>query len=256
MRLERSLAAAVLAIGLTLALAPGQLEAQNIAQVWTVKPAAGASTGFESAFRDHMEWRKANGETWNWITYEVVTGPNRGDYIVRSGDHTWADFDEYEAGFGPKGGFSFGATVMPLVASATMTITATDATKLRLPDDMAEYNLFRVITWNLKPGRERAFNKAVDQYHEAITEADAPTYYAFVNPVAGAAGPSVTGVFFEKNWAGFAGDDPTMEEMMIEKYGEDGFAEIVEQISSSMVSSESQVIRVRWDLSIVLDDGM
>ncbi|MFV1988871.1 MAG: hypothetical protein ACC682_16485 [Gemmatimonadota bacterium] len=254
MRLVRPLAAAVLAIGLT--LATGRLEAQNIAQVWTLKPVAGSGAAFESAFRDHIEWRKANGETWNWITYEVVTGPNQGDFVVRSGAHMWADFDEYDAGFGPKGGLAFGATVLPLTASASMTITATDATKRRLPDDMAEYNLFSVVTWNLKPGGGRAFNEAVDKYHEAITEADADAYYAFATPFAGATGPSITGVFFEKNWAGFAADDPTMEEMMTEKYGEDGFAEIVEQLNSSIVSSESQVIRVRWDLSIVLDDGM
>ncbi len=144
MRLVRPLAAAVLVIGLT--LAPGQLQAQNIAQVWTVKPVAGSGAGFESALRDHIAWRKANGETWNWTTYQVVTGPNQGDYVIRSGDHTWADFDEYDAGFGPKGGLAFGAMVLPLTASASMTITATDATKLRLPDDMAEYNLFTVVT--------------------------------------------------------------------------------------------------------------
>ena len=254
MRLVRPLAAAVLAISLT--LAPGQLEAQNLAQTWTLKPALGSGAAFESALRDHIEWRKANGETWNWTTYQVVTGPNQGDYVVRSGGHTWADFDEYDAGFGPVGGLAYNATVLPLTASASMTITASDTTRMRLPDDLDEYNLLNVVTWTLVPGREGAFNEAIDKYHAAITEVDAPMYYVFINPVAGSTGPSMTLVIFEKNWAGFAEEDPTMNEIMTEKYGEDGFAEIVEQITSSIVSEETQIARLRRDLSIVLDGGM
>ena len=254
MRLVRPLAAAVIAIGLT--LAPSLLEAQNLAQVWTLKPAMGSVAAFESAFRDHVEWRKANGETWNWTTYQVVTGPDQGDYVIRSGDHTWADFDDYDAGFGPEGGFAYGATVMPLTASASMVITNSDTTKMRLPDDLDEYNMLNVVTWMLKPGHEVAFNEAIDKYVTAITEADAPIYYVFINPVAGSIGPSITAVIFEKNWAGFEEGDPSMNELMTEKYGEDGFAEIVEQLTSSIVSEETQIVRRRPDLSIVLDGGM
>ena len=254
MRLVRPLAAAVLTIGLT--LTQGQLEAQNIAQTWTLVPAPGSSAAFESALKDHMDWRRANGETFSWTMYQVVTGPNQGQYVARSGSHEWADFDDYDAGFGPEGGFNYQATLGPLTASASMTISATDTTKVRLPEDIDEYNLLNVITWTLKPGGGQAFREAVDKYHAAITEADAPLYYVFVNPIAGTTGPSITGVFLQKNWAGFAPTDPTMGEIMTEKYGEDGLAEIQEQINSAVVSSESQIVRRRPDLSIVLDEGM
>ncbi len=254
MRLVRPLAWAILAIGLT--LAPGQLRAQNLAQVWTLKPTPGSGAGFEAALRQHMEWRKANGETWNWTMYQIVTGPNQGDYVARSGGHTWADFDAYDAGFGPEGGLNYGATVSPLTASASMTVSITDTTKARLPEDVDEYNLLNVITWTLVPGRGRAFREVVDKYHAAITEADAPFYYVFVNPIAGSTGPSITGVFFEKNWAGFAPSDPTLAEIMTEKYGEEEFEAIQEQLNSSVVSTETQILRRRQDLSIVLDDGM
>ncbi len=66
----------------------------------------------------------------------------------------------------------------------------------------------------------------------------------------------MTSVFFEKNWAGFAEEGTSLDEIMTEKYGEDGFAEIVEQLNSSIVSTETQIVRLRRDLSIVLDDGM
>ena len=254
MRLRRLTAGAILALGLT--LAPGQLTAQNIAQVWTLKPAPGPVADFEAALKQHIEWRVANGETWNWNTYQIVTGPNQGDYVVRSGGHAWTDFDEYDAGFGPEGGVNYGATVLGLTESASMTVSAEDTTKTRLPEDLDEYNLFNVITWTLAPGGGAAFNEAVDKYHAAITEADAPLYYVFVNPIAGTTGPSITGVFFEKNWAGFGPSDPTMGDIMTAKYGEDGFAAIQEQLNSAIVSSESQILRIRRDLSIVLGDGM
>jgi len=253
MRLVRPLAVAILAIILT--ATPGHLRGQNVAQVWTLVPATGSEAAFEAAFKDHIAWRKANGETWNWDTYQIVTGPNQGQWVVRSGGHEWSDFDDYDAGFGPEGGFTYQATVGQLTASASMTISVGDTTRSRLPDDPDEYNLFNVITWNLKPGSELAFNEAVSKYTEAIAEADLPLYYAIVNPRAGSVGPSVVGVFFEKNWAGFGSDDG-VDEVMIEKYGQEGFAEVVEQLSSSIVSNESQIIRIRRDLSIVLDGGM
>ena len=151
---------------------------------------------------------------------------------------------------------NYQATVGPLTASASMTIGATDTTKVRLPEDMDEYNLLNVVTWRLKPGGDRAFNEAIDKYHAAITEADAPIYYVFINPVAGTIGPSITAVIFQKNWAGFAASDPTMADIMTEKYGEDGFEAIQEQLNSAVVSSESQIVRLRRDLSLILDDEM
>ena len=48
---------------------------------------------FEMAIKEHIAWRKANGETWQWDVYQVAVGPNVGDYGIRSANHTYADID-------------------------------------------------------------------------------------------------------------------------------------------------------------------
>jgi hypothetical protein len=202
-----------------------------------------------------MDWRLANGETWAWNVYEVLTGPDVGSFVVRSPNHSWADWDAYDAGFGPEGGMGYGAWVAPLTQSVAHRIEATDTTKVRLPDDMDAYNLFQVITWHLKPGSDGAFNEAVGKYHAAITEADYPMYYVFLNNVAGAEdGPAVVGVFLSENWAAFGeGDDGDLEALLLEKYGEEGLMEIGEQFQNSIEAISAQIVRIRRDLSIAPD---
>ena len=66
----------------------------------TVFPGQGAQ--FEAAYKSHVQWHVDNDDDWYWHTWQIENGENMGQYIVRTGDHEWADFDgreEYGANF-------------------------------------------------------------------------------------------------------------------------------------------------------------
>ncbi len=53
----------------------------------------------------------------------MEVGENLGQFGIRSAGHSWADFDAYDAGFGPEGLVHWNATVAPLVESISSAIT-------------------------------------------------------------------------------------------------------------------------------------
>ncbi len=237
-------------LGFCLALFTESAQSQNLAMVYRVTPKSGSGAGFETAFRQHMEWRKANNDPWVWETYQVAVGQDLGTYFVRSGDHTWADIDAYEQSeLETRAGPHFEATVGLLVESASFVINATDTTKVRMPADITSLNLFWVETYNLKPDQVQAFNEAVDKFHQAIVQHDAPLYYVFTSLVVGGTGPRISVVIFAENWAGFAGPDQSFEELMTATYGAEGAMELFQQFGGSYTSMETAVLRLRRDLS-------
>lgn len=222
----------------------------SLAQLYTVKPKAGMEIGFQTALKQHAEWRAQNKDPWSWTTYEVVQGENLGSFVIRSGDHSWADFDTYDAGFGPVGNVQFQATVAPLVESTTASISTLDTAHVRLPDDMSKMTLLQVVTYYLKPDQGQRFNEVVGKFHSAIVKTDYPAYYAFVNQVAGSVGPAVTLVLPFENWAAFEEPDKPMAAMLAEVYGKKEAAKMSEEFSNCFTRIETSVLRVRPDLSV------
>ncbi|MFQ5704605.1 MAG: hypothetical protein ACE5HT_11345 [Gemmatimonadales bacterium] len=223
----------------------------SLAQLYTVKPKADMAAGFQTALQQHVKWRAQNKDPWNWTTYEVVQGENLGSFVIRSGDHTWADFDAYDADFGPKGRVQYLASVAPLVESITASISALDTAHVRLPDDLSKITLLQVVTYYLKPDQGQRFNEVVGKFHSAIVKTDYPVYYAFVNQIAGGVGPAVTLVLPYENWAAFEGPDKPMAAMLAEVYGKKEAAKMSEEFSNCFTHVETSVLRFRPDLSVI-----
>ncbi len=238
-----------LLLGFCLALFVESAQAQTIALTYTITPKAGSGAGFETAFKQHMEWRAENGDPWVWEIYQVATGDNLGAYIARSSGHTWADIDAYEASdFQPGAEAHFGATVEPLMASVSSTIGVMDPNISRLPADLSTANLFQVTTYNIKPGQEFAFNAAVAKFHDVISKNDYPFYYVLSTPATGP-GPRATLVAIVDNWAGFADPDERFIKFMTEQLGEDGVQELFAEFGNTITSYRSEIVRLRRDLS-------
>ncbi len=226
-------------------------QANNIARIYVLTPKSGMAAEFETALGQHAEWRREHGDPWTWIVHQVTAGANLGDYVIRSGDHSWSDFDAYDAGFGPEGSVHFNATVDPLMESVSSFITASDTTNVRWPDDPNSINLLQVRRYDLKPGQRPTFFQAINKYHQAIVQTNYPFHYAFANLVSGGPGPAVTVVFPYENWAAFQGPEQTPFQLMVEVYGQEEATAIFEQFFSTFTGTENWVIRVRWDLSVI-----
>lgn len=254
MRNTKCLLYCVLAFCLALVVQPAQ--SQVIDVVYTVTPNSGNPAAFEAAFKAHIEWRKANGDTWFWEVYDVATG-EFGKYYIRSGDHSWADMDAYESGdFNAAANAHWMSTVQPTVESLSSSISVMNEDIVRLPDDPSALRLFQVTEFHLKSGHEEEFLSGIQKFHEVIVEEDIPFYYVMSRLVTGGIGPTMTFVGLSNNWAGFAAadGDAAMGAAMAEKYGAEEAAEVLKQVLSAVSWSESQIFRLRLDLSML--DGM
>lgn len=227
-------------------------QSNNMARLFFVKVKTGEGADFAAALKKHSEWRKQQGDPWTWIVYQVVNGKNLGDYVIRSGDHSWSDFDDYEE-FSIKGAPEFYKAVGSHIKSVSSMITAGDTVNVDWPENPADVNLLSVITFNLKPGQVPAFRQAVNKYHTAIQENNRETYYSFAWNVNGAKGPSATLVIPYKNWADMQGPEESMREFMMRVLGEEDAQKLYEDFNSTFTSSESMIVRVRMDLSVIPD---
>ena len=225
-------------------------QANNIARIYFVDVKTGHGPEFEAALKEHVQWRKQAGDPWTWIVHQVVNGENLGDFVIRSGDHTWADLDSY-AEFLAKGGEEFNKTVLPHVESISSAITSVDTTNINWYPNNDDVNLISVTTYRLKPGSGQAFTQAVNKIHKAIMENQYETYYAFEWNVNGPAGLAVSLILPCKNWAEMQGPDEALPAFLARVMGPETAQKVFEEFAGTYHSRESLVVQVRRDLSVI-----
>lgn len=236
---------------LCMSLMAGGVSAQeNLAQRYEFTPKPGMSSAAVTAMRAHAEWRVQNGDPWSWTTYVVVTGEDVGSIFVRSGSHTWADFDAYDASFALKGATHFAASVGPLLESTSSSISLVDTTKIRWPEDASGYSLLQFVDYHLIPSREQQFDEAVSKFHNAVVQRDYPIYYAFVSTVVGETGPTRRLAFPFRTWSEFEEPEQPLAAMMVEVYGAEEATAIFADFAGCYTAIESRVLRLRPDLSV------
>ena len=239
-----------------MALFPEASQSQELGRVWHFSPKQGHVAAFQEAFRAHMDFRAEQGDPWSWWVYQVVVGENSGDFYAASWNHEWADLDAYDAWEGVEILSShFQGTVAPLLEASSNTISQGNPEMRKVPDDPSwEPTLISITTFYLIPGKQQAFNENLMKIHEAIVEADMPFYYTSSFNAAGGDGPTFTIAGLSETWAEFADPDPSMEQIMVEKYGEEEAMEIWTAFGEAIHHWESEVVRYRPDLSNV--EGM
>lgn len=224
-------------------------EKPSLHRMFHVKVKPGHAPAFSAALAEHMEWRKENGETWTWWMHSVVSGPNHGDCIIRSGPIEWADVDAYEA-FLDKGGVEFWKTCGEHIVDVDSWFSMADKRWMRWMPEGKTINLVQVITYHLKTGMNKTFSEAVQKYHDAIVAEDYPTYYVFDWNIMGGKGNTVTLAIFYENWADMAPEEETLQAMMVRVMGEEDAYALQEAFSSTYKYAESGVVRYLPDLSI------
>lgn len=248
--MRKSVASVCFCVLASIAYLSAQAPAENLARVYRVSVKTGMEVSFEQALRAHAKWRSEQGDPWTWIVYQVVNGDNLGDYYIRSGNHTWADFDAYDS-FLIKGTPHFNAVVGPYMNSITSAITSLDTEHMIWPEDPTSVTLLQLIVYRLKIGSEAQFGQAVAQVHDAIVKTNWPAHYAWETLVNGGEASAATLVLPSRNWEGMKQPEKSLDAMLAEALGADGAQALLAKFAASVASERSLVVRVRLDLSVM-----
>ena len=224
-------------------------QSKNLAKVYFIKVKDGDSGAFQTALKQHAQWRMDNGDPWSWNVYQVVNGMNMGDFIIRSGGHSWADFDSYED-FNAKGSADFVKNVSPYIEKITSKISANDTTLVNWYPNGDEVNLIQVYAYKLKPGHGMDFYNAVKEYGQAIKKEGRKDYYGVIWSVNGGSELIVDLVFPYKNWAEMEGPKEQWRDFTKRVLGEEKAKIVREKLQNSYTDVHGFVVQLRKDLSV------
>jgi hypothetical protein len=204
---------------------------------------------FEAALKAHIQWRADNGDPWTWGVSSVEVGADLGEYRIRSAGHSWADFDAYDADFGPRGLLHWNATVAPLVEGVSSSISGSNPALNNPAPAGTPLAFVTVNVYSLRPGREQDFAGAAASATEILVKHDFGGHFVWTTPITGGGpGPTMSLVTLHSSWADMAEPNPTFPSIMIEELGEDGFAEWMGEIGSMYRGVEAYTLRLRPDL--------
>jgi hypothetical protein len=228
-------------------------QAATVSEINIHTPKPGSTEKYEAARKKHMAWHKAQKDTWTWFTWEVVSGPDSGTYYTGSFGHTWKDFDGHEKfnkddeadfvkGVGPTLGRSFTSYY---VRRADMSLTAPTG---------EPPSAYSVLTYyQLKLEGQNDFIEAVKKINEGVKKTSYPqsgpsAWYQLVN---GGEGPTFILAGGRANWAAFAANDKTLDQMMEEAFGKEQGAAILASGRKAIHSIRTETVKYRGDLSYV-----
>gem|GEM_PF-241526 len=249
---KRNLALAVV-FALSLAVPTLAQAAGDLAIINTHTPKPGSGEKYEAARKKHMAWHKTQKDPWTWNTWEVVSGEGSGNYYTGSFGHAWKDLDaqeklekadnaDFDKSIGPTLGRSYSAYY---VRRSDLSLTAPSAT----PPSAYSFLTFFLI----KQDGVNDFVEAVKKINEGIKK----TSYRMSGPSAwfqlvnGGEGPLFILSGGRENWAAFAPNEKTLDQMMEEAYGKEQGAAILASGRKAILSSRTETIKYRPELSYV-----
>ena len=229
-------------------LLQAQEETDNIAVVWSISAVDGKDAEFEAAVKGFHEFMADKEGHWGWQWYSVLTGPDTGKYLARSGNHNWEDMDA-EHDYDDEVTAYFGENVAPFVESATRSITEGEDEVIHWPESMDEYNFFQVTDWQIKQGQGDAFYLGLQKIHAALQEGGWGGYYAFAYNATGGRSGSMILVTPYKNWADMKQEAPGFLSVVNEVLGEEEAEAILDAFNETYRAGDVRTLRLRKDMN-------
>ena len=240
----------------TIPYAVAQDEEANdgIAQIVLITAKDGHAKALEEAITAYHHYVADKEGAFRWQWYSILTGPETGKYVARTGGHNWGDLDathDWDDEVGDK----FASDVQPHIASAEVIIRRTKDDVGIWPDSLDDYPYFSVTTWHIKQDQGKAFNDGLKKIDAALKEGGFPVYYTFSSAVSGGKGEQVNLVIPRKSFADMAPKEPSFDDIMNKAMGEEGAAAFLAEWSQTYYTGQNRLIKYRPKLSDYGDGG-
>jgi hypothetical protein len=220
----------------------------KLADSWIFWIKAGQEAAFEAAVKEHVAWRKAEGEASSWNAYQPIVGDDLTYFVFRSDGHHWKDFDtNQEWSLKAEAVQKFNEHVAPYVERMEHYISELDTDHTRWVDS-AEYRYFGVWEVKLKGGAYDKMNEALTVIHKVAVDQKWSRSYAVAWTIGGEGGMTVVWPF--KSYADMADPDPPFSKVLATELGsEDAAKSVFRQWYSSFKSQHYTIYASRPDLS-------
>ena len=248
MKMMRSILAAGFALSMA-AVAGGQAAKPTVGQYYVSKPKAGSVQQFEAGRKKHMAFHKKANDTFTWLTWEVISGPELGSYLIGTGGHAWKDFDGREK-FEAEDGADVAANVAPYTESTRNTFWI-HRPDLSISEESAQPSKFlSVLEFLVKPEGVASFTEAIMKINEGLKKTNnATTKSRWYTLASGDDGPRFALVQERNSWAEFEGGPKSLPQIMEDAFGKDGAADVMKKVTSSYWHYKSYILQYRADLS-------
>jgi hypothetical protein len=243
---------AALALGLVILVGTAPAQNGTLSRNYDVMPKRGMEAQFEAALKAHAAFRMANNDPWEWAVLMVETGPDAGGYHIRSGAHSWADFDAYDAAstFQEAARNHWNSTVAPLIGSFQSSISQSDTSISHWPADWDAINFVTVTTYRVRPTTREQFFADVKTAHTTLMAGGWTSSYAWAMPVSGGMPGEVSIAGFHTNWADMAEPDPNFFQVMTKQLGEKKLKEWRDHFLDTFMNASTVTMRWRRDLGV------
>lgn len=234
--------------GVSSAVAGDEEKNDGLARVILITAKDGQAKALEEAITKYHHYMADKKGAWRYHWYSIITGPNTGKYIARSGGHNWADFDG-EFDWQEEAGAKFRSEVRPHIDNMVPWITKTDDDVGMWPDSMEGYQYYSVTEWHILPGKGGAFSEGLKKIDGILNDSDFPGYYAFSSVVSGGNGNSVTIVSPRKSFADMAPKEPAFMDIMKKAMGEEEAESFMTDWGGTFKAGQNQLLKYRPKLS-------
>ncbi|MDA2912717.1 hypothetical protein MYX77_01940 [Acidobacteriia bacterium AH_259_A11_L15] len=225
-----------------------------VARVYFVKPKMGMAPQFEEAYREHIAWHRAQGDSWTWNTWQIQTGERFGQYMVGTFGHKWSDFDNPSVSLAEDEAH-FYATAGQYVESVNSQLVVFLANLSRPPEGFpgeGPWPLSVVLTFHLEGGASiPKFLNAVGKTKAAIEKTNWPSWSFWYVIVSGTEQPAYVLSLPQEDWADLAPADLSFPAMLEKAHGRQDAQSILNTFDKTIKRQYNELFVHRPDLSYV-----
>ncbi len=215
-----------------------------------VKPKSGQEAQWEAAYKEHLKWHEEMNDSWNWVTYQMMSGPRAGEFFIRAGGHEWKDFDALGE-MGEKDTANYYETAGKYAESHYIWYDRTHRDLSNMLEGGGPYKVLEFNRVEVKPAMVGKFLNVVRKYHAAVEKTNAPMHFAFAQTETGGATSNFVFVGLHEGYAGLEQSPDVIPKMMNEVYGAMDAQAIFDDYWSCVESTESYIAIRRDDLSYI-----
>ena len=222
----------------------------SVTEVLRQKARPGMQQEYEASRKKHMAWHKAQNDTWAWDVFEIMTGPDTGGYVIASGNHQWKEMEEWDAKMGDADTADSRAAMGGSMGSTQMAYWTQLNSISRLPAPNDRQPLLTVTYYRVKPGSDAALRAAITKVNAVLDAGKFPLHTIWYVLTNGGVGPTYA-VVVPRSGLGQMAPIPTLLALLEKQLGKPAADALLKSFSDNVISTESEMLQRRPDLSYV-----